>query len=481
MIRGLWRLALRYQNGLFASLFLFALALASFGAGAYVTRFKVFPYPVMREAFAGVRAIHKDLTNTGFDPMLRRDSQFPGDDVAANRIDDPSALTSGLLWAGGEGLFRDVCPVVGCLAVEFASTGEVIHGYPYRLGSLVQAESIVKYPRGSVHPFQAPTILQLPHAVRRYSNGDLLVVFNYRNAEPWKGGVARVDLDGKAIWVRDDYSHHWPTIFTGPDQRELALVPGTTIEELSVEARIGRTVRGADIDCDGQNEIDHLRVLDDQGQVVKDIRIADRIMESPFASMLFLSIEACDLLHLNYVDVIRQDVEGIPDVRPGDYVVSLRNIDTFGILDGSTGAVKRMIRGTFLQQHSVQHLRGSEFLVFDNHGGGSDGGPSRILLVDLADGAVRERTVYPTRDTPKELRLYSQVRGNIAISHDRERLIAAFSNEGVALELRISDGAMLNVYRNVHDLSGLNHNLEAAEGIGVYVLFNDLQYVEGTD
>ena len=236
MIRGLWHLVLRYQNGLFASLFLVALALASFGAGVYVTHFRVFPYPVMREAVAGIQAIHKNLTNTGFYSIPRRVSQFPYEDVAASRIDNPSALTSGLLWAGGEGLFRDICPVEGCLAVEFSSTGEVVHGYPNRLSSLRETESIVKHPRGSVHPFQAPTIFQFPHAVRTYSNGDLLVAFNYRNAKPWKGGVARVDRDGRAIWVRDDYSHHWPTIFTGPDQREFALVPGTTIEELSVEA-----------------------------------------------------------------------------------------------------------------------------------------------------------------------------------------------------------------------------------------------------
>ena len=196
----------------------------------------------------------------------------------------------------------------------------------------MESESIVKYPRGSVHPFQAPAIHQLPHAVRRYSNGDLLVVFNYRNAEPWKGGVARVDREGRPVWVREDYSHHWPTIFAGPDQQELALVPSTTIEQLSVEAHIGRSVRGADIRCEGQNEIDHVRVVDSQGVVLQHITIIDRIMESPFASMLFLSIEPCDLLHLNYIDIIRDDVEGIPGVRPGDYVVSLRNIDTFGIL-----------------------------------------------------------------------------------------------------------------------------------------------------
>ena len=241
-------------------------------------------------------------------------------------------------------------------------------------------------------------------------------------------------------------------------------------------------MRGADIRCEGQNGIDHLRVVDSQGVVLQHITIIDRIMESPFASMLFLSIEPCDLLHLNYIDIIRDDVEGISGVRSGDYyVVSLRNIDTFGILDSATGAVKRMIRGTFIQQHSVQHLKGTEFLLFDNHGGDDEGGPSRILLVDLANGAVRERTVYPRPDTPSELRLYSQIRANIAISHHRERVIATFSDEGVALELRMSDGNMLNVYRNVHDLTGLEHNLENADGRAVYVLLNDLQYAGRTD
>ena len=91
-----------------------------------------------------------------------------------------------------------------------------------------------------------------------------------------------------------------------------------------------------------------------------------------------------------------------PDgIAKGDLTLSLRNISAFVILDGETSRVKRLVRGTFSRQHSVQHLKDSVFLMFDNHGGDEIGGPSRLLEFDLADGA--ERTIFPNPDTPAHL------------------------------------------------------------------------------
>lgn len=194
--------------------------------------------------------------------------------------------------------------------------------------------------------------------------------------------------------------------------------------------------------------------------------------------MLFHSTDPCDLLHLNYIDRIREDVEGILGVTPGDYVVSLRNISAFGIMDGETGRMKRLARGSFIQQHSVQHLKGSQFLMFDNHGADADAGPSRILLVDLGGGSVREQTLYPLSSTPEKFRFYSGLRGNVSISQDRKRMILVSSDQGIGLEVRLTDGSILNVFRNVYDLSGLKHNLEDAEDRAVYLVLQDLQYVE---
>ena len=480
MIHGLWHLALRHQNGLLACLFVVAIAMAGFGTGAFVGHYRVFPYEIMREAVQGVRAIVRDVTDTtaGQDHLERRVSEFPASEVAVNRIQDPEALTAGLLWPGGEGMFREYCPQRGCIAVEFSATGDVVHAYPYRLDEIADWKKIVDLPRGKVHPLQSLELFQLPHAVRRYSNGDLLVTFTYRNGAPGKGGAARIDRNGIPVWVRSDYSHHWPTIFSTPDGQELALVPGMTVGDVPVEEKLGRSLAGSRIDCHRYNEADHLVLMKGNGVVLRRIPIIDRILESPFAALLFHTTSPCDILHLNYIDRIREDVRDIPGVDPGDYVVSLRNISAFGILDSQTGEVKHLARGTFIHQHSVQHLSGSEFILFDNHGADAKNGPSRVLVVDLAGGAVRERTVYPTDDTPQDLVIYSRVRGNIEISEDRGRLIVSSSDQGIGLELQVSDGVVLNVFRNIHDMSGLSLNLEETGGMAIYFVLKDLQYVE---
>ena len=478
MFQSVWQLILRHQDGLFAVLFVVSVALASFAAGGLVGRYQVFPYSIAREAVVGIRTIYRDVTNTSYDLLVRQVSEFSAIEAAASRIEDTEALTSGLLWAGGEGLFREVCPERGCLAVEFSSSGEVAHAYPYRLDDLNEWQAIVELPRSRVHPLQAPELLKVPFGVRKYSNGDLLVAFSYANASPWPGGVARVDREGMPVWVRNDYSHHWPTLFKETEGEELILVPGLSNENIDVGSRMASIGEGVDFDCDSLNYVDYLRVLDGNGSVLKDIRIVDTIIESPFAAVLFHSTDSCDLLHLNYIDRIREDATDMPGVYPGDYVISLRNTSSFGIMDSETGRIKQMTRGTFIHQHSVQHLKESKFLLFDNHGADIDAGPSRILLVDLAGGAVSERTVFPVPGTPIEYRFFSRTRGNISISHDRERIILLSSNEGVGLEVRLSDGAVLNVFRNVHDLTGLKHNLEEAGDRAIYFVFNDLQYVE---
>ena len=98
--------------------------------------------------------------------------------------------------------------------------------------------------------------------------------------------------------------------------------------------------------------------------------------------------------------------------------------------------------------------------------------------MDISGDSVREQTVFPTAETTEEFKLFSHNRGNISISLDRERVLVASSNQGIALEVRLSDGVILNVFRNVHDLTGLNHNLGEAGDRAIYLVFKDLQFVE---
>ncbi len=477
-----WELLLRYQNGIMAAAFICSIALVAFGAGALASQYRVYPYHLLRQVGVSARAIHKEVTGNTIEAREMRVSEFSTTEAAANRIGDPRALSSGLLWHGGNGLFREICLERGCLAVEFSDSGEVVHAYPYRLDELQDWPKIVQLPRKAALPFETPRPATTVNSARKYSNGDILVIIKFSNSDPEDGIVARIDRDGRPMWVRDDYSHHWTVIFQGPGGEELALVPASTFGDHPIGSRLrGNTnIVGPRLDCwDGSiNQVDHLRVLRGDGSILQDFRIIDSIIDSPFASLLLQAHNPCDVLHLNYIDRIRGDVRDIPGVEPGDYVVSLRNISAFGIMDSETGEMKRLVRGSFIFQHSVQHLGGSEFLLFDNFGSDAIAGPSRVLLVDLGGGAVRERTVFPVAGTPDEHRIFSRVRGNIAISADRERMIIASSDQGIALEVRLSDGSVLNVFRNVHDLSGLGHNHEDAGDRAVYLAMKDLQYVE---
>jgi hypothetical protein len=92
--------------------------------------------------------------------------------------------------------------------------------------------------------------------------------------------------------------------------------------------------------------------------------------------------------------------------------------------------------------------------MFDNYGSDKDGGPSRLLMVDLASGL--EKTIFPIKSTPKGLRnLFSDTAGKIDISPDRQRAIVTFTGVGKAVEVSIPEGEVLNIFTSLHDSSQL--------------------------
>ncbi len=160
--------------------------------------------------------------------------------------------------------------------------------------------------------------------------------------------------------------------------------------------------------------------------------------------------ESAYLLHLNFIDTFHG--ASPKQFQQNSIVVSLRNLSAFAILNSENGAPQRVVRGSFVQQHSVHHLSGSKFLIFDNHGGNLDGGPSRLLEVDIERG--EERTIFPNPSTPIELRtLFSDTAGYVDISSDRKRSFVSFSHAGIAVEVEIATGRVLTIYRNCHAFS----------------------------
>ena len=450
-LRAGWR---RLPLALFAA----AVLLTAFAYGAAVGKYQIFPYRHLADGVKTARAalgMHSG-ENPGWDfARLRGFSELPPSDAAANRIEFHAAaeMPEPLLWSGGMHQFLEYCPEYGCLAVAYDRAGEIARVWPYRPDALEQAAAAFTadgFPYEQALNFAFVRHV-FPIGQLLYPNGDLLVAFQHRpgSAFPYGAGAARINPDGHPVWFRRDYSHHWPQLL----DNGVALVPALRVANDAVfyppAANTGKPY------CDtGKPLIDVVHYIDGNGQLLKTIDVTGALLASPYAPLLGQTTDPCDPTHLNFVRPIGDDYVGADDIVPGDLVVSLRNISAFVILDSTDGRVKRVVRGTFAQQHSVQHWRGSAFLMFDNQNLYSDvPAQSRLLLVDLASG--QETTVFPKGDLPQLPPLFSRYAGNVAVSPDRERALVAFSRIGIGVEVRLDDGAVLNIFRNLHDISGV--------------------------
>lgn len=452
------------------ALFAIAVILTAFAYGVWVGKSETFPYRVIAD---GVKTARAALGAYSEQPR-RRDfygltgfSTTPPAAAAANRIESigSNGLADPLLWFGGQYQFMEHCPDYGCMAVAYNRAGAVDRVWPYRPDALERAAAeFTAADSDNDFPYEQSLNFSFgrdvhPVGVSLYTNGDLLVIFQHwpGRAFPYGAGVARINPDGAPVWFRRDYSHHWARLLPN----DVALVPSLRVGDAAAfyEFAEGHSA----FNCDtGKPYLDAVHYIDGQGSLLQTIDLAQALLESPFALLPGQHTQfPCDPLHLNFIDLIGDDYAGSDDIAPGDLVLSLRNVSAFAILDGADGRVKRVVRGTFARQHSVHHLHGATFLMFDNQNlSGTAPERSRLLMVDLASG--QETTIFPNDDIPddntSELpHLFTRSGGYAAVSPDRERALVVFTLLGLAVEVRLTDGKALNVFRNLHDLSDLEH------------------------
>lgn len=434
-------------------LFVLACALIAFGYGLYVGASHDYPYGLIRR---GVVTLQTLLQHAARDPergQFARFSEHPAAEAAARRIRHevaPEAAET-LLWSGGRNQFLEHCPENGCLAVEIdKASSEVRHAYPYRPQEIFAADPIAARPYETPPGYDVASAAH-PIGIARYADGDLLAVFQAFDIFPFGAGVARLDRDGHPRWLRRDYSHHWPYVM--PDGR--ALVAGTRLRGGALTIPLSPN-KHLTLSCDsGTTYEDTVVVLAPDGSVLREISVLDAVAASPYRAVLEQSTDSCDPVHLNFIRPVDENLaRAVAGLAPGDFIVSLRNVSAFGFIDKDDGRLKRLVRGTFLQQHGVQHLRDGAFLMFDNHGGDAEGGPSRLLRVDLVNG--RETTVFPTRRHGKNLQsLFSLYSGALDVSADRRRAIVTFTEDAKAFEIRLEDGEILTVFNNLHDVASV--------------------------
>ena len=435
------------------ALFCLASAVLLIGLGMAIERYRFFPRSILNDA-TKTATVTLDATLDALDPApgftFLGFSDTPLEDIPARRIEfvEGGAPSNALLLSGGHNQYHDLCPDPGCAAVAIAPSGEVVHVWPFRANAILDANIVDEdeYPY-ELNGFSAERDTSIV-GVEQYSNGDLLVTFHRDgySAFPYGGGVARIGRDGRPRWYRRAYNHHWPRLVDG----DIAFVPAYTIADAPESARIR-------YNCDGKHYRSAVDVIDGDGILLERIPLLDILLASGRDLFRAPLHRPCDPLHLNAIDIVGESADGAHGILPGDLVLSLRDISAFAILDAETRELKHLVRGTFHRQHDVTHLAGTTFLMLDNEGGWKEDPlpVSRLLMIDIATGF--ETTVFPNDRTPDSLRgLHIRVGGSLAISPDRTRAIVSFEGLGLAVEVRLSDGEVLNTVRSLHDVSGLD-------------------------
>jgi hypothetical protein len=431
--------------------FVLSAAVLAFLGGVVVADRGLFPYPQLRDGLKTIQFTLRQIFSAPFYGNFAAQPENGSLDGLAARRFRPLGETlpkETLIVSGGLNQYLDVCPGYGCIAIEIDRSGAVLRGVPFRPAEILAADMTggVFIREGVDAP---PERLIRPIGVAPYPDGDLLVTFQSigdNGSFPFSMGVGRIDPEGRPRWFRFDFSHHWSMVL--PDGG--ALVPALEVATQDMRTKDGNEEEVIECETD-RPQIDYVQRLDAAGAVVARYDIAAQLSASNWSMAVVETIDDCDPLHINYIDLVGPDDAPDAGLSEGDLILSLRNISAVAVLDGATGTLKNLIRGDFAQQHAVQHLGGSKLLMFDNWGGDRSGGPSRLLEVDAATGASRR--IFPVGGLFEGAPVYSRVAGHLDISPDRRRAVVAFSNAGRAFEVDLATGEALMAFEGLHDIS----------------------------
>lgn len=434
-------------------MFALALLMIAFGLGYITTVRQVFPFQLIDGAVKTTGVVINHFTDIDGSDFLTY-TKIPADMAAAQRI--TSVAASGgenLLITGGPKRFLEYCPGTGCLAVMLDRQGRLVHAYPFRPAAFHKGD-IANLPYQQ--PFMSPETDLNPFGLVQLPGGDLIATFYNDKAFPFGAGVARIAMDGRVVWYRRDYTHHWP-----------ALLPGGEIAVTSAEIStrpVYRDLGGGKVlvtGCRVGYLRDTIHLLDTGGRVRETFQVFDAVVESRFRALLLQAnapfrkfADSCDPLHTNYVRAVGAEIAAkFSDVTADDLLVSMRNISAVGILDRQSRKFTHIFRGSFHFQHGAQPITGGRIIVFDDLGATADVGPSRVLAFDPATG--QETIIFPGPKTPPGTPMSTVVAGNIDVSADGRRALVAVTEGEASYEIDIQTGEILTRLDHLHDLRSL--------------------------
>lgn len=408
----------------------------TFSAGIAVMTFQVFPYAQVQWLLMGWDALRK------LEPdRLPTNALYVYPDpqpILPARILDPRAGVEKRLIAGGFWQNMDVCPEFGCVAWVTDRDGKIGHVWQTDPAPIVAA---LKVTEGDVTDMSIYVTGLAPTP-----DGGLVVTLQGRNTFPYQVGLARIAFDGTLEWVRNDASHHWPTV----DRDGTIIAP--IARHVPAEDYVGRTLierkcPGGLVDSQG------VRVIAPDGTVRAEFWIDDVVAAAGLSSLFYAVKDSCNPHHVNGTQIVTPAAaRRMPGAKAGDLAVSLRETSSVLILDRETGALRHVIRGAFAAQHSPVFLADGQLAVFDNRAGDRSFGGSRVVAIDPATGTGR--TIFPTGDEGDAvLPFKSDEAGILSQSADGTRMLISETRKGRVIEIDIASSTPLWVYEKTLNIA----------------------------
>jgi hypothetical protein len=205
-----------------------------------------------------------------------------------------------------------------------------------------------RYPFERAFPGKAPT--EETAFFRRAQlapDGTLLAIYQ-------GGGLVALDRASRLLWKVDAGTYN--DFFRAEDG---------TIYLLTKEAKILPEVSTTQPTLE-----DSITIVDPQGNIRERISLLRALLDSPFAPLFSPHAAAGDVLHANTIEIFDGRLAA-RSPRPGLFargnaLVSLREIDTIGIVDLKSRRFVWAQRGPWAGQHQPTLLESGKILLFDN-------------------------------------------------------------------------------------------------------------------